>query len=67
MKVLVSYHDNLYLIRSDDSREVDYDRLFDVINDGRWPDECQPKEWIIRDSKIIGYFTDESRLIGEHE
>ena len=42
---------------------IDYDRLVDLVNRGRWPDEFQDKDSIIEQSKIIDYFTDESELI----
>ncbi len=61
MKVLVKYADNLYLVRVEE-KKVDYDKLFNIINEGRWPDECHYKEWIVERSKVIAYMTDESEF-----
>lgn len=63
MKILVKYNDTLYLVGVKEDREIDYDQIFHTINEGRWPDECHDKEWIVERSKIIACFTDESTLI----
>lgn len=60
MKALVTYDDENYLIPVDGN--LDYDKLFDLVNADRWPDECHYKEWIVERSKVIAFFTDESQL-----
>lgn len=61
MKALVKYADKLYLVRVKE-KKVDYDKLFDIVNKGRWPDECHYKEWIVERSQIIAFMTDESEF-----
>ena len=63
MKVLIIYNDENYLVPLKNDGPIDYDRLVDLVNRGRWPDEFQDKDSIIEQSKIIDYFTDESELI----
>lgn len=63
MKAIVKYNDKVYLMKLDEDYKINYDRLFDVVNEGRWPDECHYKEWITERSEIVAYFTDESALV----
>jgi len=63
MKAIVKYNDKVYLMKLAEDYKIDYDRLFDAVNEGRWPDECHYKEWIIERSEIVAYFTDESALV----
>jgi hypothetical protein len=63
MKALVTYDDKSYLVPIENDRVIDYNWLFDLVNSGRYPDECHYKEWIVQRSKVIAFFTDESQLI----
>ena len=65
MKVLVVYDEKNYLVPVGEDKKVDYDRLFDIVNKGRWPDECHDKDWIIDRSRVIAFLTDDSKLIEE--
>jgi hypothetical protein len=63
LKVLVVYDEKNYLVPVGEDKKVDYDRLFDIVNKGRWPDECHDKDWIIDRSEVIAFLTDDSDLI----
>ena len=67
MKALVTYNEQKFLVPVINKDAIDYDRLFDLVNRGRWPDECHDKDWIVSRSKIVAFFTDESALIESEE
>jgi len=63
MKALVKYDDQCYLVDVDGGSSYDVAELFDKINHGRWPDECQDLDWIKRDAKIVCFMSDDSRIV----
>lgn len=62
MKILVEYDDQLYLVKSE-TKDLDFDKLFDIVNEGRYPDECQLIKHIEKYANKIAYMTDESEFL----
>ena len=62
MKALIEYNDKLYLVESS-KQEVNFSNLFHAVNEGKWPDECHPIEWIKKEALVICWLNNEAELL----
>jgi hypothetical protein len=61
-KALMKYNESLFLVEGN-LDEIDYEDLFSQVNQGRWADECQSKDWIKKESELICWMNQESEIL----